>query len=609
MCWDLLWPSTSCTKATAGILPEPPRVERGSFTEYEEKQSQLTCSQSPPPETGFSDLLRPGSKFVFLDNSPYILKTYHSAGFGKKILIRPRRFGKTVFGHLWLEFFRGKREMFEKLAIGSDIVPERGVYVGAHLDLSRATPTTFVQFLIEALNEVLEDAELPQIDEQLSSANLVLGRFVRLVKKADKKAAFFVDEYDSMVLKSSRVEYDAALASTANLFQLLKTFREDIPFVFITGSSRVALTGLWSGANDIEEISYKSSMASALGYGWDQISRVYRVQLDMLQQLHGLSAAELKQKIESMYNGYRFSPHSDEMVFTLWAINRLMQTGQFDPHFAESGLSRSLTTGSLPAAEIVKLGVAGTSVEVTLPQLKCWRYSPEHASEPLSVWSQLLAAGILTFAMQGQQLLLKVPNDDARFALSQVLPAFAGGVDSKTFATMLEAGDTSGAVELIQPLLQEVAQDLAANAAGAEGVLEYHLQQAFLAIAHRLWMRAPTDQWTITSEVRLGNTGVSTRADFLITVNMQPPTYYTFEFGIYRSKQASLEQTVSEKLKQAEKYFDVARNATATRITVAVWSNWGKLLTIAGPYSKDAAAQKVVELQFAKDGKAAAVAS
>ena len=177
------------------------------------------------------------------------------------------------------------------------------------------------------------------------------------------------------------------------------------------------------------------------------------------------------------------------------------------------------------------------------------------------------------------------------------MPAFAGGISSQTFATLLEAGNISGAVNLLQPRVQEIARGLAANAAGAAGLLEYHLQQAFFAIAHGLWARSGTDQWEITSEVRGQREGTSTRADFLITVGNQPARFYAFEFGVYRSTwKTTLKSAVIDKLKQANKYFDVARNEPATLITAVIWSEEGEILSIAGPYSKATASQKVAVL-------------
>ncbi len=223
-----------------------------------------------------------------------------------------------------------------------------------------------------------------------------------------------------------------------------------------------------------------ASMAAALGYMWEDIERLYSVQLSMLEKLHGMTRGELKQKIETMYNGYRFSPDSNEAVFNLWAINRFIETGKFVAHFTRSGLSKSLVTGSFPQSKLALMRLPGYAEQCHVQEIEEWRYAPELESQELSVIVRLIGAGVLTFASIDGVTFLKVPNDDARHALDTVLIGFARGFSCADFSNLVLTGDICGMAKLLRTELKQVAVQAAFNAAGADNVLEYHLQHAFL---------------------------------------------------------------------------------------------------------------------------------
>lgn len=578
----------SGSDSTVGIQP-------GDYADYEKLQRRLARGRAPEADLDFKSLVEHQGEYAFVDNSPYILETCNpTLKVGKAILIRPRRFGKSTFGCLWLEFFRGNKELFARLELTAERVPEPGTYVCVHLSLSGASPATFVGFdLMRALNKALVAAGFPQMSPQPPTVSTVLSVFVAALEEAGKKAAIFIDEYDYMAIKSTGEAYQQALSMMETLFTVLKDKATAIPFLFITGSSRIAITGIWSGGNNISDLSYKASMASVLGYTWQQIQQLYSVQLSMLEGLHAMSRDNIKVRMEMMYNDYRFSPDSSESVFNLWAVNRFMETGKFKPHFAISGLSSALVTGTLPMSTVAAMAIPGYEYESDMTDLELWRYSPERASEEFSVVVQLLGAGVLTFAPRDRTW-LKVPNEDARCALLNVLPKFARGFNAANFSGMVESGDICGMVKLLQQELKNVATQAAKNAAGAETILEYHLQHAFFALTYSVQRQLKQVNWTVTSEVR---TPESDRADFLIS--LRSGEYHCLEFG---RKQGSLRVTVINKLTQAkEQYFDVAAARSATKITVIVWSLQGELLCVAGPYDEPSAKTNIGILELATE--------
>lgn len=74
----------------------------------------------------------------------------------------------------------------------------------------------------------------------------------------------------------------------------------------MTGSSRLALKGFFSGANEMSDLSYESNAATALGYTWEDIEKLYGEQLALLETLHGLNRDALRGELEVWYNSYRW---------------------------------------------------------------------------------------------------------------------------------------------------------------------------------------------------------------------------------------------------------------------------------------------------------------
>ena len=121
-------------------------IKPGDFADYQKKQRQLARGQAPGAGSDFQKLFRHPGRYAFVDNSLFILEICDAyLEEGKAILIRPRRFGKSTFGQLWLEFFRGNKELFADLEMPNEKIPEPGTYVCVHLDLSGANPATFAK--------------------------------------------------------------------------------------------------------------------------------------------------------------------------------------------------------------------------------------------------------------------------------------------------------------------------------------------------------------------------------------------------------------------------------------------------------------------------------
>ena len=112
--------------------------------------------------------------------------------------------------------------------------------------------------------------------------------------------------------------------------------------VFITGVSPLVLSDMTSGYNVAENISMLPKLADLCGFTENEIVRALH---EEVQELSG-NIPEIQKILATMrnfYNGYRFSPYSDTLVYnptlSLYFCKRLQQYGCYPQELLDSNLA------------------------------------------------------------------------------------------------------------------------------------------------------------------------------------------------------------------------------------------------------------------------------
>ena len=589
-------------QATSGkTLPSPNSTEEhhptsGEFVSYVSQQESLPANRVPPPGVLWSRLMDTSQPFVFFDNSLAILQLHrfnpHSASFRDtmevhSILIRPRRTGKTVFGQMWLEFMKGdpdnllaRTQLKQRHA---HLFPKPGELVCVHLDFSGASMDSLALRICHHFNASLKALKCEEISISPQHSPLtVFQSFIAILSSNNLKAAIFIDEYDGLARKYPI----PGMEFTQTFFEAIKADAALIPHVYVTGSSRLAIAGLFSGANNFTDLTYDVRWATVLGYAWADIECLYAAQLSMLCQLHRLTPGQLKEKMQAWYNGYYFSPDCtpEQAVYFMWAIHRFLESGKFRAFFTESGMSGILTT---PSYTQECLSLLGSEISMPQSRLHTYRYNPNAAAEPTveDIRFLLLGAGVLSLqpSRTPDMVELKVPNHDSLSSLTDVLRLFAENLPRQAVNDLIVAGQIADAIRELHPTVQAMA---AAAAFQPSKVLEYHIQQAFFAVlrtVHR-FLRSP--RWGFKSEVQVPRS--TKRADFCIWVDhptdAQQGLYFIVEFGRVVNEAVSrlvLHSLLSEKLVQVQKYTGLRPSEQhVVRFVVAITNCAGELLAM-----------------------------
>ena len=214
-------------------------------------------------------------------------------------LSRPRRFGKSLFLDTLRTIFDGYKEIFKGLSIyenGYEFVKHPVLRISFNSG-NFSSKDSFHQRVFEILkfNQLQLDIEC---DKKITSSGCFEELIYQAYKKYNKKVVILVDEYDKPILDNienpevARVMRD----ELKNFYSVIKGADEYLKFVFITGVSKFSKVSLFSGLNNIEDITLNSKYATICGYTQND------AETSFAKHLEGQDFA----KIRKWYNGYKF---------------------------------------------------------------------------------------------------------------------------------------------------------------------------------------------------------------------------------------------------------------------------------------------------------------
>jgi PAS domain-containing protein len=185
-----------------------------------------------------------------------------------------------------------------------------------------------VETLQEIINSTLNyHSEAYGIELKERLVNLKLKELVRKISdKYATKVVVLIDEYDKPILdrienKDLAIELREVLK---NLYGVLKPLDAYLKFVFITGVSKFSKVSLFSGLNQLQDITLNPAYATICGYTQEELEEVFSERL---------SGVDLEQ-VRCWYDGYSWL---GERVYNPFDILLYLAEGEFRPYWFETG--------------------------------------------------------------------------------------------------------------------------------------------------------------------------------------------------------------------------------------------------------------------------------
>ena len=221
----------------------------------------------------FEDLRNGG--YVYVDKTD---KIYDLVSTGKYyFLSRPRRFGKSLLVSTMEAYFQGKGELFKGLAMES-LEKEWSQYPVLHLDLSGASYTSREVFDTKLANALDTWERQYGIRQRYSVASV---RFTDIINTAyeatGRQVAILIDEYDKPIVDNlDNPELQEYYRKTLQGFYgVMKAMDRCIRFGFLTGVTKIGKLSVFSGLNNLRDISMLPQYADICGISEADLHRYF----------------------------------------------------------------------------------------------------------------------------------------------------------------------------------------------------------------------------------------------------------------------------------------------------------------------------------------------
>ena len=389
--------------------------------------------------------------YYYVDKTPIIERLVHQNKY--YFLSRPRRFGKSLFLDTLRCLFEGRQKLFEGLYIHDkwdwqQTHPVIRLSFGSGVMRNREELDTRIRHQLRKERERFTRAAAAKTD--------IPGEFSDLLELAHRETGqpvvLLIDEYDKPILDNILDPERAReqREGLKNLYSVLKDAGPHLHLVLITGVSKFSKVSLFSGLNNLNDITLDAPYSTICGYTDEDIDRVFSAELAGLD----------REAIRQWYNGYRWGGPEITSVYNPFDALLLFQKREFGPYWFES---------ATPTFLVNILKQRG----VFTPSLEQWETEYELLSQfdvdDISTDALLFQAGYLTIQKVEEPLLgyrqytLGFPNREVETSLNHaLLPSLGvanGPRERRTLFKHLQQHDLAGLEAHLKALYASLPHD------------------------------------------------------------------------------------------------------------------------------------------------------
>ena len=423
--------------------------------------NSIILKKLPVGEQSIKEVL--SNNYIYVDKTEYIYKIITENKY--YFLSRPRRFGKSLLISTLKEIFSGNKELFKECWIYKNTDYDWKSYPVIHLDFSNKKADikkNFYTILIEQLKDIgfNYDINIKEKDHVTS----ICDELIKALYKNIGPVVILIDEYDKPILDNI---IDLELANInrnilRNLFESIKANSEYIKFVFITGITKFAKTSMFSGMNNLRDISVEKKYNSLLGYTQQELEFYFEEYINLALQdkdVNILEKRELLDKIKHWYNGYSFIEinSNNETVYNPFSILNFFSSNRFSNYWSDSGNPSFLI-------DLIKHNeysmIEAEKYPISVSDLNTFDI------ENIDFSTLLFQAGYLTiesYSEKTRSVVLKYPNYEVEESLTEKISKIIDINLSKkiislvpNFTKHLNNNDIDGFIKEIQKLILEL---------------------------------------------------------------------------------------------------------------------------------------------------------
>jgi hypothetical protein len=267
--------------------------------------------------------------------------------------------------------------------------------------------------------------------ELSSRFRLLIGK-VR--EKYNQKVVILIDEYDKpMVDHLDRLPIaNANRDILRSFYQVLKAADEHLQFVFLTGVSKFSKVSVFSGLNNLNDITLDARYAAICGYTQEELETNFAEHLSRLMQAKQIDKATALSRIRSKYNGYSWDGVTS--MYNPWSTLLLFDKNVFDDYWFASG------TPTFLIKLLKNTDLSSVLEPVTISSSVLDSFDPEN----INMLPLLFQTGYLTVKSVQENMIsgklnytLGIPNQEVHGALLSGLLAEYSGFSREQTDTLI----------------------------------------------------------------------------------------------------------------------------------------------------------------------------
>ncbi len=305
--------------------------------------------------------------FVYVDKTALVYQMVRRTGY--YFLSRPRRFGKSLLVSTLEAYFLGKKELFQGLAV-EKLETQWKKHPVLRIDLNAEKYET-VEDLEVILNDILYKLEAiyGSSPSEQSFSRRLSGIIQRAYEQTHEKVVVLIDEYDKPLLETidnSEVQ-DAYRKTLQAFYGVLKSQDDYIRFGFLTGVTKFSKVTIFSGLNNLRDISMSPQYVDVCGISEKELQVYFDESIHELAAANNTTYEKTCEKLREQYDGYHFYPNTIG-IYNPFSLLNTFQDQVFKDYWFETGtptfLVRLLASNNCQLSELQGTEISASNLSV-----------------------------------------------------------------------------------------------------------------------------------------------------------------------------------------------------------------------------------------------------
>ncbi|MBC7473126.1 MAG: ATP-binding protein [Candidatus Sericytochromatia bacterium] len=281
----------------------------------------------------FSKIIESNNLYVDKTKDIYNIISSNESNFF--FLSRPRRFGKSLLISTLDEIFSGNQELFKGLYIYDKI--EWKKYPVIRIDFTGLVYVEGVKGFKDSFFNKIKNIGLNyQIELKSTDYKTAAQELIIELSKVDK-VVILIDEYDKPIVEFiDNAEIRNQMKDIVKDFYLvIKESDKYIKFAFLTGVSKFSKISVFSGLNNLTDITLDKRFATITGYTEEELYYYFDDRIKLFAAIENITEHELKQVLREWYNGYSWD--GKNFVYNPFSIMNVLSVQQINNYWFQSG--------------------------------------------------------------------------------------------------------------------------------------------------------------------------------------------------------------------------------------------------------------------------------